>query len=690
MEETGPVGKPAKRKAVSTGSQIPPEKRKKYLAARARGESISAAARTAKIARGSGQAIERRAAEERANMFRSRNRRIGSSAGGGSTSEQTMSSGRAGHGNPWANQYLLGEDALPGPVPLDELRPEAKAALDDFALFRRRYFGRGHSPWQVDAGERIAELLASAQESREREFLVLNAPPSAGKSTIWHDLCVWLICRDRGIRILYGSRTTNQAIKYTRRIRRSLMQRDVVWPDEKDLALGLACEPEGILVEDFGRFKPAGRSDGDVWQMGGFTVVQPGDVLTAEKEPTVTAFGFDADYMGMRVDLAIWDDLVDPANVRTAEVIEKLQEDWDNVAEARTDPGGLCVLQGQRIRHNDLYRYCLDKRRSVDEEEDSDPEAEFAPKYRHIIYPAHVEELCQGLHKRSDPAFDPKRRDQGGCLLDPRRIPWRDVKTMMSETPDTFRVVYQQEDLDPGSALVQRAWVEGGRDPATGTVHPGCWDHERSMWQLPPAGAIPAPNHLALVVDPSPSNWWACQLWLLNQASERRYLLAVERRRMTAPEFLDWDADRGAFSGFLEEWWLRSAAMGMPFRFVVLEVNAAQKWLLQYDHAKRWAQKRGVNYVPHTTGIQKTDATRGIPGVKGHWRSGRIRLPGNPDGSKQQSLLLVNEMLRWPHGATDDQVMAHWFFEHTAPKLAPPRPAVVHRMKRPSWLRRSA
>ena len=483
-------------------------------------------------------------------------------------------------------------------------------------------------------------------------------------------------------------------MKYTRRIRRTLQQRDLLIPKEEDVRAGLAVYPEAVLLEDFGRFKPLGRGD-DVWQMGGFTVAQHGELLTGEKEPTVTAFGFDSDYLGMRVDLAIWDDLVDLANVRNLEVIENLQETWDSMAEPRTDPGGLTVLQGQRLRHNDLYRYCLDKRRAADPDtEDEDAaDGEFVPKYHHVVYRAHDDGRCRGLHKRTDPPQNPAvpaDDPRAGCLLDPRRIPWREVRTLMEEDPDTFRVVYQQEDLDPGSALIQKIWVDGGKDDATGTLLLGCWDHDRPMWRLPEGSAIPAPNHLALVVDPSPSNWWACQLWLLNQRSERRFLLALDRRRMSAPEFLDWDADRGVFSGFLEEWWQRSAEMGAPFRFVVLEVNVAQKWLLQYDHARRWSQKRGVNFVPHTTGIHKTDTTRGIPSVKGHWRSGRIRLPGAPDGSRQQAMLLVNEMLRWPHGMTDDQVMAHWFFEHTAPKLAPPKPLVSRTAKRPSWLRRSA
>lgn len=675
----------------NTGEQIPAAKRQAYVAARVRGLSMLAASKEAKISRTTAYAIEARYSEERDALLRGRNRSIPSSVGTdlarASKSQQTMATGRAGRGNPWANGYarLLGDGDLPGPISFDRLVPEARASLEDFGLFRRRYLGRGPSPWQEDAAQRMVELLDGARSRRDREYAVVNAPPGGGKSTLFtHDLSVWLICRDRRIRILVGSRTTNQAMKYTRRIRRSLMQRDLAVPREDDLRAGLAVVPEAVLLEDFGRFQPLGRGD-DVWQMGGFTVEQHDGLLNAEKEPTVTAFGFDSDYLGMRVDLAVWDDLVDLANVRTLEVIENLQETWDAVAENRIDPGGLNLLQGQRLRHNDLYRYNLDKRRARDPEVEEPGEDDYVPKYRHIVYQAHSEAVCRGLHKRTDPPQDPRRPEEGGCLLDPRRLPWRDLKTLMEEDPDTFRVVYQQEDLDPGSALVRKVWVDGGKDESTGSLHPGCWDHDRGLWQLPPAGAVPAPNHAAVVIDPSPSNWWACQFWLYNPASERRYLIAVDRRRMQAPELVDWNHDRACFTGFLEEWWHHASEIGLPFRFVVVEVNVAQKWLLQYDHAKRWATKRGVTFVPHTTGVHKTDEKRGIPAVKNHWRTGRIRLPGAP-GARAESEYLVREVLRWPNGATDDQVLAHWFFEFTLPKLAPPRPAPRRRQHRPSWL----
>lgn len=599
---------------------------------------------------------------------------------------------RSGNGNPWADGH---NDGDPEPKEYGELCDEAKLALEDFGVFRRRYLGRGPSPWQEDAGHRVLGLLMEAKERRTREYLVLNAPPGAGKSTLWHDVCVWLICRDRRIRVLYGSRTTPQASKYTSRIRRTLLQRYPVMPREDDVKRGLAVPATGSLVTDFGRFRPISKGEASVWQAGGFIVAQLGSQLTDEKEPTVTAFGFDSDYLGMRVDLAIWDDLVD-LNQKSLEVMEALREAWDLVAEPRIDPGGLNVLQGQRLRHNDLYRYNLDKIRAADEEdEDEERSDEFVPKYHHITYQSHYDEVCDGSRDRHllrAPAWKPD--GTGGCLLEPRRIPWRDLKTLQATHPDVYAVVYQQRDLDPSTQLIQKIWVDGGKDDK-GTMYPGCWDNQRGMWELPPEGDRTPPFHLALVVDPSPSNWWAAQLWMMVPSSEKRYLLALDRRKMDASEFLDWDRGKLRFTGFLEDWWQRcNDDLHLPLRHVVVETNVAQKWLLQYNHARDWQIKRGVNFTMHQTGTWKTDDERGIPAVKNLWKTGRIRLPAATSEDKKQSLLLVTEMLQWiPSGrkvaiTTDDQVMAHWFFEYTLPKLFNLKSTGADKptQRRPSWM----
>ena len=45
------------------------------------------------------------------------------------------------------------------------------------------------------------------------------------------------------------------------------------------------------------------------------------------------------------------------------EAKQNLRTWWDSEAETRLEPRGLLLVQGQRIQHDDLYRYCLDKKK---------------------------------------------------------------------------------------------------------------------------------------------------------------------------------------------------------------------------------------------------------------------------------------------------------------------------------------
>jgi superfamily II DNA or RNA helicase len=107
---------------------------------------------------------------------------------------------------------------LPPVIPYERLSERAKRGWDDFDYFRRVYLGRVPSPWQVDAAYKIVQYL----ESEEKEFLVLNCPPGAGKSTLFHDVAVWCIVRNRAIRVLIGSISQTLAKQYSRRIRETL------------------------------------------------------------------------------------------------------------------------------------------------------------------------------------------------------------------------------------------------------------------------------------------------------------------------------------------------------------------------------------------------------------------------------------------------------------------------------------
>ena len=564
----------------------------------------------------------------------------------------------------------------PAPIPLEELRDEAKRALEDFSYFQRRYLGRLATPWQAEAAYAIRDLL----ESPEKEFVVINAPPGSGKSTTFaHDVLVWLICRNRAVRILMGSKVESAARRYVARVRRTLERTTPYLPEDEEIARGLAVPAEATLADDFGSFKPDNR---DLWSAEGFVVAQHGNIAIAEKEPTVSAYGMDSGFLGMRYDAIVWDDLVDKLVMRTAESRENQQEWWDDVAEKRLEPGGLLLLQGQRMGADDLYRYCLDKKVIPDDADEDSASGDWPAKYHHIVFKAHYEDRCEGNHAK-DAAYYPD-----GCLLDPRRLPWRELRGEMSNPRHNFAVIYQQEDTDPDSVLVDPLWVQGGRDPRTGAEYPGCQDRDRDICELPHglAGTLLS----IATADPSPTKYWSVQWWIVRVVggeAEERYLMDHVRQAMDAPSVLDWSNPTQSFVGLMEDWQARSVQLGHPISTWIVEKNGAQRFLLQYEHVRRWKAKWRTDIVPHETEKNKSDPTYGVQTLAGIYKYGLVRLPWkNNTRGKLASMKLVEEVTHWPGWRTDDTVMAQWFLEWRLPQLIP-RSKPIPRQERPSWLK---
>jgi hypothetical protein len=125
--------------------------------------------------------------------------------------------------------------------------------------------------------------------------------------------------------------------------------------------------------------------------------------------------------------------------------------------------------------------------------------------------------------------------------------------------------------------------------------------------------------------------------------------------------------------------------MGYPVSHIVVEVNAAQRFLLAHDFVRRWQAQHQVQVIPHTTTRNKLDENLGlealIPPVV---RSGSLRLPTMTGNWK--TLALVEELVSWTKNKRQgtDLAMALWFTLLHAPKLSAPR--LPPRMWRPSFV----
>lgn len=560
---------------------------------------------------------------------------------------------------------FLGITEIEGNPIAEPVSEEARKALNDFAYFRLRYFGRKSTPWQERAAYEILRLIED--DSADKHYVVMNEFPGSGKSTLFGcDIPTWLIARNRRIRIMIGSRTASQAAMYSRRIKRALERDAPLLATADDLMKGRAFDAQACLQDDFTAFRPPNRSE--KWQDREFTCRQLDGVSLDDKEATVTAWGMDSGFLGGRYDFVIWDDLVDKSTYRTDDAREKIRDWWDTEAETRIEPGGVILLQGQRLSNMDLYRYCLDKR--TDDEQ---------PMYRHVVFKAHDETKCTGSHGENG---EPVLAWPEGCLLDPSRLTWKEA-LRLQRNPRIWSTVYQQEDGAALKGLVHPNWITGGVDD-DGYPAPGCRDDERNL------GVVP--EHLQnsgfsfITVDPSPSNYWGIIWWGYDADLENYYVLDLARRRMTPQDFLSMDLDTRKFSGLLKDWTERALAYDFSISHVTFEMNAAQKWAMNQPYMQRWMQTTGQRIVPHMTGRNKQNDDYGVESLGDLFRQGRMRLPWGNLAARGQMAMLVEELVNYPDFETTDLVMSTWFAKLTVEKHYTPRKERGYAQPRPTWM----
>ena len=571
-------------------------------------------------------------------------------------------------------QAYVPAEAARGAIPFDKLSDEAKRALDDFAYFRRRYFGRRSTPWQEEAAHQVEKFLVT----QRKEYAVVNCPPGSGKSTLFTlDIPAWITAKRRGIRGMIGSASQTLADRYLLRLRNAF---ESPWPskaESEEIEMGLAFDAEASLLQDYGIFKP---ENAPLWSARAFIVAQHDDRPITEKEPTWSAYGLDTAFIGGRFDIAIWDDATEDKYLTTDDTIEKQRNRWDKVAEKRLEPGGLLVLQGQRLSPVDLYRHSLDKKAGSSEDSDHSEccRAEGGKKYHHIIFRAHYEDRCVEDHGEGAKYYPE------GCLLDPHRLPWRELEAEMENSASNFAQVYQQEDIDPTQTLVNPFWIKGGTDPVTKEVYPGCWDNERCLWEIP---RLSMPFVSYMTVDPSPTKMWGIEMWVYHPDTELRFLVALENVKMQIGQFFDWSDPKGSFVGLLADWHDRSVTAGFPLSTLIFEANAAQRFFLATDALRRWQQSTGVRVIGHETYAKnKLDKELGPQQLANLYRRGLVRLPGGDDRSRFASLKLIEEVTRYPMAHKDDLVMSQWFGEANLSHVYSRKPP-LRKVWRPSWMR---
>jgi hypothetical protein len=175
-------------------------------------------------------------------------------------------------------------------------------------------------------------------------------------------------------------------------------------------------------------------------------------------------------------------------------------------------------------------------------------------------------------------------------------------------------------------------------------------------------------------------------IWILYQPTTNLYyVIDIERVKLTAEELLGYNTTTSEYSGIMEDWQNRSMQLGYPISHWVVEINAAQRFLLAHDFVRKWQALHGVNVLPHTTTRNKLDENMGVEALLPPlFRSGAVRLPTMRANWK--TLAATDELAKWTRDKKNgtDIVMALWMAVLNIPNLTNMK--IPPRQWRPSWL----
>jgi hypothetical protein len=176
-----------------------------------------------------------------------------------------------------------------------------------------------------------------------------------------------------------------------------------------------------------------------------------------------------------------------------------------------------------------------------------------------------------------------------------------------------------------------------------------------------------------VTIDPSPAKWWAYQWWGYHPDTDERILIDTVRRKMSTTDVLTMDLDTHIYSGLLVDTHKAAVEQGFPIDTVIVEKNAAQRFMLQNPIWTAWLQHTGVTLIPHETHSNKT-SEYGVHTLQAPAKQGRLRLPGSIEEATRVPVeRVIHELTHYPAAQDSDQVMAAWFFEHHLAKSWTPK-----------------
>jgi hypothetical protein len=469
-------------------------------------------------------------------------------------------------------------DATKWDLGLDLPKPELTNALacgewavemtDRFIKFEERWFRLAEKALFLRDDfhyEWITSILASIASGG---YLQILSPPRHGKSELLVHFCVWLICQNPNIRILWVG--PNEPIATSMLVAVKTYLEDQI--DMIEAVLGPARN-----------FRPLSAGGRD-WSSTSFTVASRTVTLVGS---TMLAVGRNAQILSRNADLIVCDDIENKSSTAQPKLRQETKDWFGTDLDSRKEEHTALIVIGSRQHLDDLY--------SANLEDDN---------FFNIVNSAHDPDCKFDVYDESLHVE---------CMLFPelRTYRWLATKKRGAEARGNaklFEMVYQNDPQGEGISVFDRDALMGSRNPSRGVGLKG----------------IPSGYSLIAGLDPSSTGYQAGFLWGLRMrktyVGEREELIQLQRWMVDSDNTLGGGIGKALD---LMKRWLKMYGL----RHWVVEINGFQKAIVDDPEIQAWAKREGVKIVPHETGLNKLDPTYGTGAMDRLFRANLIDLP---------------------------------------------------------------
>lgn len=459
--------------------------------------------------------------------------------------------------------------------------------------FVRRYFG-GLKCWNCvsPTGEpvrheippfhdEIMERLTSVTEKR----VLVNVPPEHSKTTNGTVFTsVYDIVRDPNIQMAVVSAGEDLAKDIVGQIQMFL--------EDPAIYEGAA----GNLIDEWGPF-----NDGLVtWTQKQMVVAGR---RSAEKEPTMRAFGINSKIYGRRLHRIVCDDIADLDNNDTPEKVDRQFRKVTSILDSRVGGNGRLHVIGTRVAANDVYSRLLG-----------------LEGYTVIRHPCILS------------------YDEGRTLW-PDHIDFAEAlrRKGRTATPELFELIYQNSDMMTEGATFTREQLDRCHD-------------ERALGQLPST-----PVTLIVGVDPAghgkQAGFTAMVLLGVDSGGYRHLVDLVNVRSMSQPQM----------QAQIFDWVSRYRPRSLRYEAVALQSQIFETREFR-EHLSAFGTRMDQHRTNSKGGVAgKWDPHWGVETMSVSFHNQMVSLPWGDAKAKRMVGQLEEQLMRFPmDGAPTDLLMAYW------------------------------